>query len=248
MQCIIQNAPIDYIDEGQGPTLLFVHGWGDQKMTWRPLIDVLKLNYRCIALDLPNFGASARNAECTTLDDFAACIAMFVEKLELDDYSYVGHSMGGQIGIYAVGQRKLAPHALILVAAAGIRADKNMRRKVLKAGSTVVRKMLPLRLKQRIYRSIGSDYDPTLSIEHKAIINSVLSRDIQPEAARITIPTLLLYDSEDTSTPPRYGRLFSEIINGSQYVELSGYDHFVHQKAAPIVAVAMKKFLEERAA
>lgn len=248
MQCIIQNAPIDYIDEGQGPTLLFVHGWGDQKMTWRPLIDVLKLNYRCIALDLPNFGASARNAECTTLDDFAACIAAFVDKLELHDYCYVGHSMGAQIGIYAVGKKIIQPEQVILIGAAGIRNDRAKRRRVFKIGAKIVGKLVPVRAKNKFYQAIGSDYSPSLNPTHKAIIDAVLSHDVQAEAAAITIPTLLIYGAEDTETPPRYGKLFATLIPASTYVGLPTYDHFVHQKAADVVAVTLKKFLNERAA
>jgi len=50
------------IDEGpQKPkgNLYFIHGWPDHGQLWRPLIDRLKLNYRCVAVDLPGCGTDS---------------------------------------------------------------------------------------------------------------------------------------------------------------------------------------------
>ncbi len=245
MQCIIQHAPVDYTDEGEGPAILFVHGWGDQKGTWRPLIEVLKTSYRCIALDLPNFGASGENARCVTLEDYSRFLGVFLEKVSISQYALVGHSMGGQIGIYAVGQQLLTPTKLVLIAAAGVRDDKTARRKILKAGAVVFRRLVPPAAKKKLYQAIGSDYDPSLSPVRKAVIDAVLSTDVQQEAVRITVPTLLIYGSDDTSTPPAYGEILHGLIPASAFVRLEGADHFVHQKNVPTVATQLEAFLKK---
>lgn len=243
MQVVIAGQVVDYTDEGSGPVLLLVHGWRDQKSTWKPLIDKLKVDFRCIAVDLPNFGASADNQLAVSLAGFADVIAEFLGKLGVERYVYIGHSMGGQIGIYAAGRGVLRPDKLVLLASAGVRDDKATRRKALKAGAVIFRKILPASAKKRVYQLIGSDYDPSLKSTHKSIIDDVLSRDVQQEASRINVPALLIYGSDDTATPPKYGKIFHIAIEGSVYRELPGYDHWLHQKAAAEISEAVREFL-----
>jgi pimeloyl-ACP methyl ester carboxylesterase len=244
MQIIVAGQVVDYSDEGKGPVLLMVHGWRDQKTTWQPLIKALKTDFRCVAIDLPNFGASSDNESVVDLAGFANALAQFVEKISLKDYILVGHSMGGQIGIYAVGQGILHPKKLILIASAGVRDDSASKRKVLKAGAVVFRRFIPTAAKKKLYQAIGSDYDPSLKPTHKAIIDAVLSADVQHEAALIQAPTLLVYGSKDTSTPPKHGQVFHKLIMGSRYTEILGGDHWIHQKAATEIAEAMKAFIK----
>lgn len=244
MQLLVDGKPVDYSSEGEGPVLLFVHGWRDQKSTWQPLIKHLKSHFRCIAVDLPNFGASADNESVIDLAGFADTLAKFLEKLGITHYSYIGHSMGGQIGIYAVGHELLQPDRLILIASAGVRDDKAVQRKTLKLGAKVFRGLVPNGLKKKLYHAIGSDYDPSLKATHKAIIDAVLSTDVQQEASRIAVPTLLIYGSNDESTPPKYGALLHRLIRHSTYTELSGYDHFVHQQAAHEVAKLVESHMQ----
>lgn len=44
------------IDEGQGPIVVMLHGAPDHKETWRAVIERLKADHRCIAIDLPGMG------------------------------------------------------------------------------------------------------------------------------------------------------------------------------------------------
>lgn len=41
--------------------LFFVHGWPDHGQLWRPMIEELKVNYRCVAIDLPGLGTDKDN-------------------------------------------------------------------------------------------------------------------------------------------------------------------------------------------
>lgn len=50
-----------YIDEGRGElTLLMLHGLGSNLQAWTKNVEDWKGDYRCIALDLPNYGKSGR--------------------------------------------------------------------------------------------------------------------------------------------------------------------------------------------
>lgn len=51
---------LPFLDVGRGPCVVFLHGNPDCKESWSDAIELLASDFRCIALDLPGFGASAR--------------------------------------------------------------------------------------------------------------------------------------------------------------------------------------------
>lgn len=100
----IDGQTMHYIDEGQGETLLFVHGTPSWSFEWRHLIKALSANHRCIALDHIGFGLSdkPKNYNYTT-QQHAANLEAFITKLGLKDITLTVHDFGGPIGLgYAV--------------------------------------------------------------------------------------------------------------------------------------------------
>jgi pimeloyl-ACP methyl ester carboxylesterase len=88
---------VDYFDRGNGPTLVFVHGWLANANLWRNVIDVLADEYRCIAIDMP-LGAhrtSLHPGADLTPRGCAAIIAGVLDALELDRPTLVGNDSGG---------------------------------------------------------------------------------------------------------------------------------------------------------
>src|SRR6202008_3036195 len=80
----LSNANIAYIDEGKGPkTLLFIHGLASYALCWKNNIDVLKDQYRCIAIDLPGNGLSDRKDRKYSMHFFADAVYEFIEQLGL---------------------------------------------------------------------------------------------------------------------------------------------------------------------
>ena len=54
----INGHQLQYIDEGKGDTLLFVHGTPSWSFDFRNVIKALSPNFRCIAVDHIGFGLS----------------------------------------------------------------------------------------------------------------------------------------------------------------------------------------------
>lgn len=50
---------LEYIDEGKGEVIVFVHSYLWDKEMWRPQVGHLKEKYRCISIDLPGHGDSS---------------------------------------------------------------------------------------------------------------------------------------------------------------------------------------------
>lgn len=245
MQLLINATPIDYMDTGGDlPVVVFLHGWLDQKSTWRVLIDKLRSQYRCIALDLPNFGASGFTEDCVSPLNYAEYTQLFLRKLGVEEYTLVGHSMGGQIAIYGVGASILQPRKLILLASAGVRQNDAGKKLLLRQSSKIIRKFVPEDLKRKLYKQIGSDYDPNLYPILKKVIIHMLDTDVQPQAREITAQTMLIYGSKDRDTPPAYGRTLHQHIHGSSYNEIADAAHMLHHTHVNEVYAALLDFME----
>lgn len=100
------GASIHYADEGQGETLLFLHGNPSWSFQWRELIHGLRSSYRCVALDYPGFGMStAPSAFGFTPAEESKVVEEFVDRLGLHDVTLVMQDWGGPIGI-ALAERR----------------------------------------------------------------------------------------------------------------------------------------------
>jgi haloalkane dehalogenase len=98
----IHGNHIHYIDEGAGPTLLFVHGNPTWSFLYRDVVAALKDSFRCVAVDLAGFGLSVAAPGFSSLpSDQSAVLAELIEKLDLTGYSVVVQDWGGPIGLSA---------------------------------------------------------------------------------------------------------------------------------------------------
>jgi len=93
-------GPIHYIDEGEGPVLLFLHGNPDWSFIYREIIADLRGSFRCIALDLPGFGLSVHPPDFSYAPAaHAEVVKSFVPGLHLTGITFVGQDWGGPIGL-----------------------------------------------------------------------------------------------------------------------------------------------------
>ncbi|HEX2154321.1 MAG TPA: alpha/beta fold hydrolase [Acidimicrobiia bacterium] len=92
-----------FIDEGDGPPLLFVHV-GMWSFVWRDVIVRLRQNYRCIAIDPPGSGLSSHpTTGPPSISDAAHAVDQVVRHLNLNDMALVFHDLGGPASLLAVG-------------------------------------------------------------------------------------------------------------------------------------------------
>lgn len=86
-----------YEEAGAGPPIVLLHGMGTGRYRWRPIIELLQADFRCIAVDLPGHGDSPDEG----LDSFSATLAVhqLCEHLGLEDPLIVGHSLGATVAL-----------------------------------------------------------------------------------------------------------------------------------------------------
>jgi pimeloyl-ACP methyl ester carboxylesterase len=88
---------LHYLEEGQGPATVLVHGLGGFAESWRHNVPELARHGRVIALDLPGFGRSGKPRRAYTLDFLAQALDRFLRALGVDTVRLVGHSLGGAV-------------------------------------------------------------------------------------------------------------------------------------------------------
>lgn len=93
-----------YVDEGQGPVVVMVHGTPTWSFLYRRFIRELSRDHRVIAADHLGFGLSDKLAHWGYRpEDHARNLELLIERLELRDVTLVVHDYGGPIGLsYAV--------------------------------------------------------------------------------------------------------------------------------------------------
>ncbi|EQA43239.1 alpha/beta hydrolase family protein [Leptospira broomii serovar Hurstbridge str. 5399] len=109
------GARIHYVDEGNGETLLFLHGNPSWSFQWRTLIQGLRGSYRCIALDYPGFGLSTAPPEFgfTPLEQ-SLIIEEFVDRLGIRNVTLVMQDWGGPFGLgFAERRPKLIRNVIL---------------------------------------------------------------------------------------------------------------------------------------
>lgn len=248
MKIIVDNLAVEYSDQGSGPAIVMLHGWSDNLHTFDKLVSELS-GFRVVRLDLPGFGKSERPKDAWDVGQYTVFVRDFLAKLGIEQYILTGHSFGGRIAIKGVGTGVLQPERLVLIASAGVAKERTFKNEMLRTAAKIG-KTLTLawpfslwrqRIRRKLYERIGSDYFAAGSM--RDVFLKTIREDLLGYARGIQIPTLLIWGSEDTSTPLRDGERIHTAILGSELKVIDGASHFVHHEKPEEVAGYIRAFI-----
>jgi pimeloyl-ACP methyl ester carboxylesterase len=247
MKVIVKGLATEFQDEGSGPVLLMLHGWGDSLHSFDLLTHRLG-GYRIVRLDLPGFGGTELPKGEWNVGDYARFVQEFCKKIDITPQYLIGHSFGGRVSIQGLARGILSAKKLILTASAGV-ADRptvqnNAFIAIAKIGKVLL-KPFPqswyLNLRRELYNVTGGDYVSAGALKETFI--KVISEDLSVDASQIKIPVLLIWGEDDFVTPVSEGKKLNELIEDSKLHILHGAGHFVHQQKIDEVTDLIKKFL-----
>ncbi|HOW43170.1 MAG TPA: alpha/beta hydrolase [Candidatus Omnitrophota bacterium] len=139
------NVPIAYAVYGPAtdPAVVFVHGWSCDSRYWHNQIPYFSKKYRVITVDLAGHGNSGFGRQVYTTEAFGRDVAAVLQQLDVKQAVLVGHSMGGEVILYAA---KISPERVIGLVGVDTLEDLG--------------KVYPDEVKNSIYEPIAADFVP----------------------------------------------------------------------------------------
>jgi 3-oxoadipate enol-lactonase len=235
---------------GEGPAILFVHGYPLDRSIWREQIDALE-GYRRIAPDLRGMGQSDAPDLGYSMALYAADLAALLDALGVEQVVLCGLSMGGYVAFEFVRQWRSRVRGLVLIDTRA-EADAPEVRRARDAAAATARErgtaavsdaMLPKMLApstmtgrpevaERVRALMAATPVAGLVGALGAMRDRAGSESLLPTLAGI--PTLVMVGAADILTPPEQARAMAEAIPGAQLVIVPGAGHLppVEQPAA----------------
>lgn len=241
MNIDIDGLKINYRDEGEGPLLILLHGWGSNVDLFDGIFKFASKKYRVVGMDMPGFGKSDEPAEPWEVSDFVEFVIHFVKKLFPDEKEimFLGHSMGGRVIIKMIGTKSeeelgFKIPRVILTDSAGIKpvpsgkqSSKTKRYKFYKniLIKTGIAKLFPNTL-ENLKKKFGSaDYAAASPVMRNSLVK-VVNEDLAPYMPKVTMPALLIWGDQDTATPLSDGQHMEKLMPEAGLAVIPGAGHY----------------------
>jgi len=253
-----------YEDMGDGPVLLFVHGWAMNTEFWeRQTADLARQGHRCIAYDQRGCGRSSPAAAGHDLDGLADDLAAVIDTLRLDRLTLVAHSMAAcQVARYLSrhGAGRIAGAILVAGTAPGLFPDPASRTAPLAAQITAMMTDRPAYVAamaqpffapecvspDMVAWGCGLVLRATLhaAIEHT---RTNINADVRADMAAFTCPTLIVHGDADQSCPiEASAALAHAMIPGSELLVYEGASHALPLTRGERLAADIAAFVARR--
>ncbi len=249
---------IAFEQRGEGPPIVFLHGYVGDRRTWRRQLDVLSDEFTVVAWDAPGYGGSSDPPDSFPLSGFADALAAFIRALGLGRPHVVGLSFGGGLAIELARRHPTLPATLVLVAAyagwAGSLPTEVVEHRLQQAlrlaalpPAQLVEELLPTLFSAAAPQDLVEEFAAALAEFHpaglRASARAFAQADLRDALPRIDVPTLLLYGDEDVRAPLDVARELHAAIRGSLLVVLEGVGHVSNIEAAERFNAEVRAFL-----
>jgi haloalkane dehalogenase len=267
----VDGARMHYVDEGEGPPVVMVHGTITWSFLYRDLIRALAPRYRCIAPDHLGYGLSDKPEHVPYRPaDHARRLKALIEHLDLRDVTLIVHDFGGPIGLsYALDEPgnvrslvlfntwmwSLRGEPIVELAsrlgggAVGrffFRRFNIELRTVFKA-AWADRSKLTTALHQQYLKPFPqpSDREPMWVLARELLGSSEWYDELWSRRERISaIPALLLWGLKDPIFRARHLARWQALFADAETVQFPKAGHFVQEEARDELRPIVERFLE----
>lgn len=236
-----------YETDDNKDNIVILPGFGDTRKTFNNLIYHLKDNYNIYILDFPGFGKTVFPTYDLTIYDYSQLVHEWINYLEIDDPTLIGHSFGGRIIITLCGYYKYDYKNIILIDSAGIKPKKNIF-KVLKVK---IYKLLKKIIKNKkistfITKLFSSEDYKSIPNNMKKTFQNIVNEDLTEYLKDIRANTLIIWGNEDTATPLKDGIKMNKLISNSELIILKDTNHYAYLGREYLVSEIINKQLESK--
>ena len=266
----LEGRRTHFIERGQGRPVVLIHGFNLDLHTWISNLDALAARFKVYAPDLWGQGYSTREPLEYGYDLFEEQLRLFMDALNLQRASLVGHSMGGGTAIVFAPRNPDRVDKLVLVDSTGIPTRLPFRSKVFKLKGVAeflmslptdrIRRMNlediwihdrgsmteDIYRKLTLYQKIEGTTEALLAILRADFFNT-LEAEIR-ELGKLGIPTLIIWGREDASLPVSNAETMHQLMPGSRLEILDNAGHLANFDQADSFNELVIDFLSDSAA
>jgi pimeloyl-ACP methyl ester carboxylesterase len=99
MEIAFKKGIISYKVEGQGPAIVFLHGFMESARIWRSFSENLSTKFKVIRINLPGHGKSSVHSDNHSMEFMAEAVKVVLDAEKVTKAMIVGHSMGGYVAL-----------------------------------------------------------------------------------------------------------------------------------------------------
>lgn len=255
----ITHGQRQLFDEGEGPPLVFIHGFPLDHRMWQHQLEEFSREFRVIAPDLCGFGGSDSVADnaVLTMKQFSDELVEILLALDLDiPVHLIGLSMGG----YILGQfqqdHAMRIASLVLCDTKSTADDEDAKanrlktaRVVLEAGSHQLAEAMGTKLFAPDTPESTLDEMRTMVADASPAGIAAASRgmaerhDFTDQLGTYRVPTLVVAGEHDTISPPAEMREMASQIPQSEFVQIDGAGHMPPLENPQDFNAALRAFL-----
>ncbi|QUS61674.1 alpha/beta hydrolase [Synechocystis sp. PCC 7339] len=264
VHCSDRPSPIavdtNYVDQGQGETMLFLHGFDSSVLEFRRLLPLIKKDFRVIAVDLLGFGFTTRSK---TLPPTPANIKIhldhFWQTVIQEPITLVGVSMGGAVALDFCLSFPERVKKLVLIDSAGLAKQPFASRLMF---APVDRWLTKFLANPNVRQSIGQAayYDRNLASEDArrcaeahlacagwsdgliAFTKSGGYGSFSQQLGQIASPSLIIWGKQDKILGTKAPEQFRRLLPQSQLLWLDTCGHVPHLEQPEATAAALRQF------
>lgn len=236
---------ISYLEQGSGPVLVLLHGWGMSSAVFAPIMGALSGCFRVLAPDLRGHGRSAPGPGYR-LEDLAGDIEEWLETVQITDCCLFGWSLGGMVALDLAERLGDRLTRLILVSTTPCFVE----RESWKAGQPEAQVKILARQFRRDPRQAMQDFflrqfdgedidEEKLLIFRRTLLDSsplptkeaglgcldTLCRTDLRHRGGVDVPTLVVHGTGDSIIPVAAGKYLSAYLPNAQWVALDRTGH-----------------------
>ncbi|QMU55085.1 MAG: alpha/beta fold hydrolase [Nitrosopumilus sp.] len=235
----VDGHKIRYLESGNSKnTLVLIHGLGASSERWSKVIPLFSDHYRVIVPDLIGFGQSDKPAVDYTINFFVNFLEKFIAASEIKNPDIIGSSLGGQISAEYASLHSNEIHKLVLVSPSGI-----MKQSTPALDEYIMAAMYPNETSAKnafelmegsgkhVEEKIISGFVERMRLPNAklAFMSTILglknSKSIESKLESISVPTLLMWGTDDPVIPIIHAENFVSSIQNCIFYKMTGNGH-----------------------
>ena len=231
---------------GHGPVeVLALHGWGRTHRDFDRVFERPQFDHRtAVAVDLPGFGATPLPLTAYDTRDYAAALIPLLESFGRP-VVILGHSRGGAIAVCLAATRPDLVRGIVVTGAPLLRSASRAKSPLsYRAVRTLARFHLvsSARLEKARSRHGSADYNAASGLLREILVK-VVNESFDEELARITVPTELVWGSDDTAVSVDVAKRAADLVAEANLTVLNAVDHHTPRHAPGPLAEAVERLL-----